>query len=205
VTQKLSRPESRTMNPLHSGSSPIDVLIAEDNENLRDNLCAMLELMGRTCIGTGDGRDALELAYRARPGCVLLDLSLPGMDGYDVARSLRGDLRTRALHIHCLTGRRDTAARVEAYGAGIELYVTKPRDIHPLLTLLQQQARRPEIGALSCASLSEVSDLLDWLERCACTGLEMSLQDDEAIVRYVCPPGYRIVRDQTGTVCLLRS
>jgi len=193
------------MNLLQAGPSLVDVLIADDNEQLRDNLCTMLGLMGRTCVGAESGRRAVELAREALPRCVLLDLSLPEMDGYAVARSLRSDNRTRGLHIHCLTRLRETTARVEAYRAGIELYVTKPTHLPQLLTLLQQQARKPEIGALSCENLSDAGDLLDWLERAGCTSLEMSLDDDAVTVRCVCPPGYQIVRDQTGDVCLLRS
>jgi CheY-like chemotaxis protein len=190
------------MSPL--APPPIDVLVADDNEHLRENICMMLKLMGRTCLGVESGRQAVELTRLRLPRCVLLDLSLPEMDGYAVARLLRGDSRTRGMHIHCLTGLREAAFRVEAYKAGIELYMTKPTDLPPLLTLLHQQAQHPEIGALSCESLAVASELLDWLERSDCTGLEMSLEDGGAIVRCVCPPGYEIVRDHTGTVCLLR-
>jgi len=85
----------------------VDVLIAEDDELLRLSLRLLLEQEGYTCAEAATGREALEAAHRHRPRCVLLDLGMPELDGLAVTRLLRSDPRTRAAHIHCLTGEAD--------------------------------------------------------------------------------------------------
>src|SRR3954451_4671484 len=107
----------------------IDVLIADDEAVARKVVRRLLEQQGYTCAEAGDGRQAVELARSLSPRCVLLDLSMPGLDGFAVARTLRSDPRTRAAHIHCLTGMTDSQSRSQASASGCELYLTKPVDL----------------------------------------------------------------------------
>src|ERR1041384_8115547 len=80
----------------HNTDAPIDVLIAEDDRLLRQTIRCLLEAQGYTCAEAGDGRAAVALARQRPPRCVLLDLGLPELDGFSVARHLRSDPRTRA-------------------------------------------------------------------------------------------------------------
>src|SRR2546421_96841 len=95
-----------------TSAAPVDVLIAEDDALLRWGLRSLLELEGFRCAEAADGLQAVDLARRHRPGCVLLDLALPGLDGFTVARRLRADPQTGGIHIHCLTGLDDPLARL---------------------------------------------------------------------------------------------
>src|SRR5947209_6028958 len=124
-------------------TAPVDVLIAEDNPFTRKSLRGLLERQGYTCVEAEDGLRAVELALSAAPKCVLLDLVMPGLDGFAVARRLRADPRTRAAHIHCLTGLSDPAAREQARQAGCEAFLTKPLDMEVLLEVLRGPGVRP--------------------------------------------------------------
>src|SRR5262249_32258477 len=65
------------------------VLIVDDNEDVRKSLCRLLDLYGYTTVGAGDGLAALAVAEELNPRVVLVDIGLPGMDGYELARRLR--------------------------------------------------------------------------------------------------------------------
>ena len=111
----------------------VDVLIAEDDAITRRTVRQLLENEGYSCAEADDGDEALEIARQSRPRLVLLDVMMPGMDGFAVARLLRADKRTRDVRIHFLTGRDDAAARRAARRAGGGGILTKPFDFDGLL------------------------------------------------------------------------
>ncbi len=116
------------------GISPaVDILIADDDPVLRTGVRRLLEREGYRCTEAEEGRQTLELARRQRPQCVLLDLAMPDLDGFAVARQLRTDPRTHSVHINCLTGLADRVAREQAHLAGCEAFLTKPVDVAALL------------------------------------------------------------------------
>jgi CheY-like chemotaxis protein len=104
----------------------IDVLIADDDSDNRESLRLLLETDGYACAEAETGQEALDIARHSPPRLVLLDLMMPYPDGFTVARKLRTDPRTHGVHIYCLTGRSDQAARTRAERAGCELFLTKP-------------------------------------------------------------------------------
>jgi CheY-like chemotaxis protein len=182
----------------------VDILIAEDDSLIRGYLRQLLERQGYTIAEAADGIEAVHLARRHRPQCVFLDLGMPGKDGFTVARELRLDPRTRAAHIHCLTGRMDSAAREKALSAGCEMYLTKPVDTAQLLEVVQQQVKRAEPEWVTGLGLAEARDLMDWLENHGCTQLELDSRGEEGFaVRCACPEGRRLGRDEKGHVALL--
>jgi CheY-like chemotaxis protein len=172
-----------------------------------DNLVALsvdILIAGYTIAEAADGIQAVNLARRHRPQCVFLDLGMPGKDGFTVARELRLDPRTRAAHIHCLTGRMDHAAREKARSAGCEMYLTKPVNTSELLEVVQQQVKRGEPEWVTGLNLTEARDLMDWLENHGCTQLAVDCRGEEGFaVRCTCPQGQRLGRDAGGRVCLL--
>jgi CheY-like chemotaxis protein len=95
-------------------SESVDILIVDDDASTRVGLRLYLERHGYRCVEAGDGREALALARTHLPRCVLLDLRLPGLDGFTVARRLRADPRTFSAHIYCLTGLRYNLIREQA-------------------------------------------------------------------------------------------
>jgi CheY-like chemotaxis protein len=135
--------------------APVDVLIADDDAQLRDSVRCFLEAEGFTCAEAADGRQAVAVAQRLTPRCVLLDLAMPELDGFDVARLLRADPRTAHSRVHCLSGHDDALSRRQAEQAGCELFLTKP--VNPAMVAAA-------VRGWSGLSKSEAEDLLDWLQ-----------------------------------------
>jgi DNA-binding response OmpR family regulator len=116
------------------------VLVVEDERNLALGLRANLEVDGYEVSVAETGEDALREARRAAPDVVLLDLMLPGMDGYAVLQSLRG------MGVECpvliLSARAEEIDKVRGFRAGADDYVTKPFGVMELLLRVQALLRR---------------------------------------------------------------
>jgi signal transduction histidine kinase len=108
------------------------VLLVDDNVDARETLRDILELDGCTVFEAGDGLDALVVAERERPDVVLLDIGLPGVDGYEVARHLRAHPVTASTHIVAITGYGQEADKRKAAEAGCDDHLTKPVDLDAL-------------------------------------------------------------------------
>jgi CheY-like chemotaxis protein len=169
--------------------TPLDVLIADDDTPLREDLRLVLEGHGFTCAEAADGGAAVAAARRMTPRCLVLDLSMPGLDGFAVARSLRADPRTSAIHIHCLTGHNDPAARQRAAEVGCESFLTKPVALDELLGAIRRGVEDPESEETTVSTLEEARNLLDWLENHGCTHLELRAGSQGFAVRYRKPAG----------------
>ena len=135
--------------------APVDVLIADDDPQLRGSVRLLLEAQGLTCAEAADGPQTVALARRVAPRCVLLDLGMPGLDGFTVARKLRTDPRTAQTQVHCLTGRTDPTSRRQAAEAGCALYLTKPIDPTAVVAAVR---------GWSGLTRAAAEELLDWLE-----------------------------------------
>jgi CheY-like chemotaxis protein len=103
------------------------VLVVEDNPDQARTLSALLDLMGHEVRCAETGYAALETARRLRPEVVLLDLGLPGLDGFEVARRLRQE-HGAALRIIAVTAYGSENERLESREAGCELHLVKPAD-----------------------------------------------------------------------------
>jgi len=112
------------------------VLIIDDNADVADSLAALVGILGHDVSVLRDGRDALRVAPAAPPDIVLLDIGLPGMDGYEVARRLRGFPELARTRIVACTGygRDDDVRKIRE--AGFERHFTKPVGAAQLETLL---------------------------------------------------------------------
>jgi two-component system OmpR family response regulator len=111
-------PRPRVRGPL--------VLIIEDTTDLRDLFAAELATDGFLVIDAVDGEVGLEKAQRFRPDAIVLDLMLPGINGFNVARMLRGDERTRDAAIVAVTALSSERLRAMALEAGCDSCLTKP-------------------------------------------------------------------------------
>ena len=102
------------------------VLLVDDHNDSRRMLGLMLTLAGHEVLETGNGIDALRLAADERPDVAIVDISLPGIDGYEVARRIRADPGTRAIMLIALTGygyEEDLRCAIEA---GFDVHLVKP-------------------------------------------------------------------------------
>jgi len=104
------------------------ILVVEDNPDGLEALVALLEILGYAVRGAPDGPSALRIAGEFMPQIVLLDLGLPGMDGYEVARALRADPRHADLVVVALTGWGAERDRARTHAAGFDHHLTKPVD-----------------------------------------------------------------------------
>jgi len=117
---------------------PCHVLVVDDNRDAADSMAVFLELAGFDTQVELDGARALDLAAASAPDVVLLDIGLPGLDGYEVARRLRtlpdGD---RCLLI-ALTGYGQQDDRRRAHEAGFDVHLVKPADPDAVVELIQE-------------------------------------------------------------------
>ena len=114
-----------------------NILIVDDNVDSAQTLGDLLELSGHHTTVVHNGLDGLAAADRIRPDVVMLDIGLPGMNGYEVARQLRAEPWGKRMLLIALTGWGQPQDKREAEAAGFDHHVTKPFDIDALDGLLQ--------------------------------------------------------------------
>jgi signal transduction histidine kinase/CheY-like chemotaxis protein len=130
----------------------LDVLVVEDNADARDTLIALLELKGHNVKGAATGRAALESFAQARPDLAFVDIGLPDLDGYAVARHVRGVPGMTSVVLVALTGYGQPQDEAQALSAGFDLHVTKPIAVDHLDRLLSEC--RGRAGCVDPLSLS---------------------------------------------------
>jgi CheY-like chemotaxis protein len=109
------------------------ILLIEDNEMNRDMLSRRLRRAGFEVEIAVDGREGVELARKRRPDLVLMDMSLPVLDGYEATRLLKADPVTSAIPVVALTAHAMTGDRERSLEAGCDEYDTKPVELPRLV------------------------------------------------------------------------
>lgn len=112
------------------------VLVVEDYEDSRFTMRIGLEEQGFRILEASDGEQAIEVALRERPPVILMDLSLPGLDGLEATRILRANPEMRDTLIVAVTAHIEADYRAKALEAGCNAYVTKPIDFNFLNDLI---------------------------------------------------------------------
>ncbi len=105
------------------------VLVVEDNLDNLGLVCFLLEQAGYEVLQAVDGRVGLETAMQRHPGLLLLDMSIPEVDGWSVARKLKNNAETSSICIVALTGHILPGDRKKALDAGCDGYISKPLDV----------------------------------------------------------------------------
>ncbi|MEU4423393.1 response regulator [Actinoplanes sp. NPDC024001] len=113
------------------------VLVADDDADIRDLVAFKLEQAGLEVIAVGDGQAAVETARARHPDLAVLDVSMPGMSGIDVCRTLRAEPGTAQMRIIMLTARVQEQDVEGGFSAGADDYVTKPFSPRELVTRIQ--------------------------------------------------------------------
>jgi CheY-like chemotaxis protein len=113
------------------------ILLVEDNEMNRDMLARRLEKRGYTVTIAVDGSQGIALTHSEKPDLVLMDMSLPGIDGWEATRQLKADQATAAIPIIALTAHAMAEDRERALAAGCNEYESKPVDLASLLAKLE--------------------------------------------------------------------
>lgn len=113
------------------------LLLVEDNELNRDMLSRRLLRRGYEVLMAVDGPQALRVAASARPALILMDLSLPVMDGWEATRRLKADPELRAIPVIALTAHAMEGDRQRALDAGCDDFDTKPIELERLLAKIE--------------------------------------------------------------------
>jgi CheY-like chemotaxis protein len=116
------------------------VLIVEDNRDSARTLAILLELWGYSVALAYDGLSAIEVARGCHPDTILLDIGLPGIDGYEVARRLRRESGPRTPVLVALTAYGREEDRRRAFASGFNYHLVKPADLDALRSLLESSA-----------------------------------------------------------------
>ncbi|HEY7518824.1 MAG TPA: chemotaxis protein CheB [Methylomirabilota bacterium] len=112
------------------------VLVVEDNADSRETLCALLDRAGFECQGVETGAAAMARLDAMSPHVVILDVGLPGMDGFQIARRIRANPKQAGVRLIALTGYGQAADRRAAEEAGFDMHLVKPVDSARLINLL---------------------------------------------------------------------
>jgi DNA-binding response OmpR family regulator len=132
---------------------PEKILIVEDEPVLQETLAYNLTRQGYLVEAAGDGKLALDIARRTQPDLILLDIMLPGMDGFEVCRLIRQEMNAPIL---MLTARDDEIDRVIGLEIGADDYITKPFSMRELMARVKAQLRRTRLLRLEAESQAGV-------------------------------------------------
>ena len=137
---RLPRTEAATVQDkapeIDAPGGKATVLLIEDNDDGREMMATMLESFGYPVLQARDGLEGVRIASNRQPGVALVDIGLPGIDGYEVARRLRADARTRGIRLIALTGYGLAEDQRRVLEAGFDLHLVKPVELAALLEQL---------------------------------------------------------------------
>jgi DNA-binding NarL/FixJ family response regulator len=123
---------------------PKRLLVVDDEPNLLRAVAACLKAENYEVSTARSGQEALLQLAESVPDLVISDIRMPGMDGYKLARQLRGSPRTALVPIVFLTAKDETADRIEGFRAGIDAYLTKPFEPDELIAVVNAILQRVE-------------------------------------------------------------
>ncbi len=125
------------------------ILIIEDDLDVAEMLNAYFRVQGYEVFTVNWGEDGVRSCLTVQPDLVILDIRLPDIDGYEVARRLRGDRRTADVPIIFLTEKRDRSDRLQGLELGADDYITKPFDVQELRLRVRNALKRVSQGSLT--------------------------------------------------------
>ena len=120
------------------------VLLVEDQEDNRDMLSRRLVKRGYEVSIAVDGAEGVEKARNEGPDLILMDMSLPVMDGWEATRILKGEDGTRSIPVVALTAHAMSTDREKAFEAGCDAYETKPIELPRLLETMEKLLQAPQ-------------------------------------------------------------
>lgn len=144
------------------------ILIVEDDPDVAEMLNAYFGVQGYEVFIANWGEDGVRTGQTEQPDLVILDIRLPDIDGYEVARRLRSDRRTNTIPIIFLTEKRDRADRLHGLELGADDYITKPFDVQELRLRVRNSLERKGQGSLTnpVSGLPEGTLVDEHLEEC---------------------------------------
>jgi CheY-like chemotaxis protein len=135
---------------------PASILIIDDYDDNRELLRVMLEQAGYVVSEARGGREGIEMAHASPPDVALVDLSMPGLDGWEVLDQLRADERTQSILCAAISAYAD-GARARALAHGFDAYLTKPFRRNELIETVERLLREPLVQKQETSAREEVS------------------------------------------------
>ncbi len=175
------------------------ILVVEDDPIIRQTVDYALRRAGFTTAGAGDGIEALEQAKKFRPDLILLDLMLPGIDGYEFAERVRtDDSEVAIIMVTALDTERD---KVRGLDAGADDYITKPFSMDELLARVRANLRRVrERATLASEQTIEVGDLVlepsEFRASVAGKVIRLRLKEFQLLLALAARPGVLMTRQK---------
>jgi two-component system, cell cycle response regulator DivK len=120
------------------------ILLVEDNELNRDMLSRRLERKGYRIVMAVDGGAGVDMAISENPDLILMDMSLPVLNGWEATRQIKSNPKTRAIPVIALTAHAMASDREQALAAGCEDYDTKPIELPRLIEKIETLLSRPQ-------------------------------------------------------------
>jgi DNA-binding response OmpR family regulator len=144
------------------------ILVVEDDLDVAEMLNAYFRVQGYEVYTVNWGEDGVRSCQTVHPDLVILDIRLPDIDGYEVAKRLRGDRRTQDIPIIFLTEKRERADRLQGLELGADDYITKPFDIQELRLRVRNALQRVSQGSLTnpVSGLPEGALVDEHLDKC---------------------------------------
>jgi two-component system, OmpR family, response regulator len=142
------------------GQNRFRVLVVDDNRDAADSLCLLVEMWGHTARAAYDGAEALEAARAFQPDCLFADIRLPGIDGYSLARQVRGqpDLARAKLVALTAYSSEDHARCIRE--AGFDHHLVKPAEPRDVEGLLQMLSEVRELASRNVELARETRELI---------------------------------------------
>lgn len=174
------------------------ILLVEDEEPILDVISQVLRRNGFNVTIATNGDDALDLIYPVLPDLVLLDLMLPGLDGWEVCRRIRSNPESRTLPIIMMTARRDEKDVVEGLNLGADDYIKKPFSLSELLARINALIRRTQMVTVQpLLALGDLEiDLQSKVARLKNKEINLSLTEFKLLRILAEKPGQVIHRDR---------
>lgn len=160
VCSEMKNADAKEMNPQVVQAdflfAKYTALVVEDEPELRSYLFSVLQAEFKDVYVAGDGEEAWEFLGQSQPDIIVSDVMMPRMDGYELCRRVKNNLKVSHIPVVLLTAKADPASSVEGYKSGADIYLAKPFDVDSLMVILrnvlrlrdQLRARYRESGCL---------------------------------------------------------
>ena len=136
------QPASTNSDCAKPAGPSLRVLVVDDNADAAQTLAMLLEVSGHDVRMANDGPTALEIALDFRPSVVLLDIGLPGIDGFEVAKRLRQKPGLGSVLLVAMTGYGQVADKQRSQGAGFDHHLVKPAEFEKVLQILATVSKK---------------------------------------------------------------
>lgn len=120
------------------------VLVVEDNGDMREFLARVLSMQGYDFLEAADGEEGLRIARTDRPDLILMDISLPSLDGFEATRRLKQDPELRHIPVVAVTAHARPADEQRALDAGCDGYLSKPYTLRNFLEVVERTLKLPQ-------------------------------------------------------------